>query len=216
MDPPTTEQRAESLTFTPRCDMPDLSGLQSNSRMYLGRNWLTGQGFLDDRIASSALRSLVRLVDKALASYENARVSLTRYAERENNEDSSVILGYLAGIDHLETCFNALSRANTLGRWLRMCAPELAIDQHELLIGRDRRMLSSFRNRSEHLLDNLKKARIGEDEHITMQPGVTKVAFSQPGVDGYEAVRYADLAEWISRLHALAGRLADHPRPAPE
>jgi hypothetical protein len=186
--------------------MPDLSHLPSNRLMYVARNWLTGQGYLAERVPRSMVLLFVRLTDKAVAEYAVARDCLIAFATRPNNDDNAYLLRYFEGIDHLETCLNAADRASEAARWLRKHLPDLFIAPGEHLSQAERRRLSDVRNRSEHVDRDLTNERIAEGGSIVLEPFVDAVEF------GDNVIPYVELADWLSRLHVLAARLTDLPR----
>jgi hypothetical protein len=96
--------------------MPDLSGLPGRTLgLALFKFFLPGLGIpdIEGSHALADFRNAARLTDKAISEYELARTKLRTFAGRESNEAVPLSV-YLAAVNHLETCINALHRAAIL------------------------------------------------------------------------------------------------------
>ncbi len=102
------------MSLPSECKMPDLSGLDSP---LIGRLWiqlLVGERGLSPK-TSLYRRNFVRLVDKALREYHEAREAiLAQIAEMKRPPKKMIrdgrVLYILTFTDHIETCINTVRR----------------------------------------------------------------------------------------------------------
>jgi len=102
------------MALPSECKMPDLSGLDSPLVPRLLLQLLFGKHGLSPK-TSVYLRNFIRLVDKALWEYHEAREAvLAQIAEMNRSSEEMIRDGrsiyLLSFTDHIETCINAVRR----------------------------------------------------------------------------------------------------------
>lgn len=195
-----SERTRATITLAESVDMPDLSGLlYRNTMTHAFRNWLSGQG-LDTLPARPLLTNLVRLVDKAMFEYEQARECLNTYVSRPANESQYTLL-YFRAVDHLESCVNALHRAVLFAEQLKRDQAVPKIEKAELLSSAEVAEVNALRDASEHLDEQVAAGKL---DPVMPVPWPDAVEFA-----GRE-VTYKTLARWLTKLQKLAERFVEH------
>lgn len=155
-----------------------------------------------DRLASAYAINYIRMVDKAVREYEQARRELLPFVE---NRES--LLALIRTADHLETCVNAVKRAlNNLDR----------MRQHKQSAAVPRTFWRALRHR-ESVLRNIRKLV----EHMDNALSTGEVVSGQPTAvsitDRGDAARigehtrpFSELAATIRKLYEWASDLAQY------
>ena len=152
--------------------------------------------------------NLVRLTDKALREYEQAREMLLAFTRDQNR-----ISNYFRAIDHLENCVSATHRASLQAEVVR---PRLG--RSLALTGHQKDRLVEIRDVIEHMDDRLtgklpawkKNALvIGPGEPTMLMPLDRRVQI------GSYKLTYRDLASCISKLYRLVMEIREVPISRP-
>lgn len=149
---------------------------------------------------------LVRLTDKAVASYAAARAEFAQF-----DAHSMRFSPYFIGVSHLENCVSALHRALLVLDVIRTDQRLPQIDrmlwkQLNFAISR----LNDIRDAIEHIAERIQKAGNGV-------PAAFPFLFARKddfGLDGSSAT-YRELARWIELIDQLAKGLTTPAPPNP-
>jgi hypothetical protein len=183
--------------------MPDLSALERSGLLVRFAFW---NAVFDLPVRGHApaanLKHLVRLIDKSVVEYEALRRSLVAYTGRADDGVPYAMV-YLRASNHIETCINALHRAIRLAKLMQRAAPWLSIRNEELPRTPDVKRVENLRHAFEHTSAFLADGRIPEGDWV--MPHIWPEGVEFVG----DEIRFAELAAWLRRLHALGERLTD-------
>lgn len=195
--------RVKNLVEAQQLDMPDLSALcWRNTSTHAFRNWLTGHG-LQGVPERALLTRLVALSDRASREYEDARECLEQFIARPKNGPPYTLLVFEAS-DHLEASISALHRAALHAEVLKRLPSVPKITRPELLSNGEIAEIRFLRDATEHLERDLLAGKVAIGANVLIAPGADGFEF------GGKEVRYARLAQWITKLIRLAERLVEH------
>lgn len=192
------------------CKMPDLSDLDFPLKRYLLIHVLVGNQGLS-RKEELYRRNFVRLVDKAIKEYREARNTIIFQIEEakrpveEMTREGRII--YIFGFtDHFENCINALSRLlkqldsikSESGRWKVTRQVRRSIEAHA-------RSIPNIRNSAEHMAERIQKDELQERQPVMLSIGGNgdKAVLSE-----YE-IKFDEVASAIRGLHKVALDLLD-------
>jgi hypothetical protein len=182
--------------------MPDLSALFRKLVLNHLLNAVFRRAGAQDPKVQIFLLSYIRLVDKSLEDYELSRACFTEYVNRES---ASVLSPLLRAIGHMENCLATLVR--TIGYVKAMANhPEMSekIGALSILASGNADRIRKVRNSIVHMDERILHGKVEpgdlsalwmDEEHMTLEG---------------RSITYQELGEWLSELHALAGRLAEH------
>jgi hypothetical protein len=186
------------------CRMPDLSGLDFLMNRLMVQA-LIGEPGLSQKTRLYR-RNFVRLVDKALREYGEAREAiLAQIAEMNRSPQEMMKDGrsiYLfAFTDHIETCINATRRLYGL-------LPKIYSERQSPFLPRELRKLLEtmqaaivdIRNAIEHIDDMIQKDEIAHNRPIMATGSKNWDAV----VVAKEEIEFEDLAMVLSKMHEIA------------
>jgi hypothetical protein len=193
------------MSLPSECKMPDLSGLDFPLVGRLIVQLLVGERGLNPK-TSLYRRNFVRLVDKALREYHEAReailaqiAEMKRPPKRMSRDGRSIYI--LAFTDHIETCINAVRRLyKLLGRIKsEKQSPELPREQ--------RRQLETIKERIIGIRDAIEHM---DELILNGEAGVGKPIMAA-GNDNWDAVvvsnyelKFEELAMVLRAMHEIA------------
>jgi len=189
------------------CKMPDLSDLDFPLKKYLLLHALVGDKGLTQK-QGMYRRNFVRLVDKAVKEYQEARLAIIEQIQEMERPPEEMIKGriihILAFTDHFETCVNAVSRLlkqlerikGDNGNWIIPKITKRAIEAQT-------KSIPNIRNVAEHMAEAIQK-----DE---LEPGLPIMIMVGGNGDSavlanYE-IKFSEIANAIRRLHEVAMNL---------
>jgi hypothetical protein len=159
------------MALPSECRMPDLSGLDSLLTGRLLIQLLAGERGLSSK-ASLYRRNFVRLVEKALREYQEARqailaqiAEMKRASKKMSGDGRSLYI--LAFTDHIETCINAVQRLYKLLERTKKEGqspevPRALLKQVETKQG----TMAKIRNAVEHMDELILKGEVGEGKPV--------------------------------------------------
>ncbi len=186
------------------CKMPDLSGLDHLTNRLLVQIMMGDPGV--SRKAALYRRNFVRLVDKALREYHEARQAiLAQIAEAKRPakemEKHGRQLFVLQFTDHIETCINATAR---LFKLLERIKSE---EQSPALPRELRRLLETKNESIAHVRDAVEHmdSLIRNDEIAPGKPVMMTVSEKDDAVivSSYE-IEFEELAMGLQKMHEIA------------
>lgn len=175
--------------------MPDLSGEVSPLFPFLAVQLLAGEKGLG-RKASLYRREFVRLVDKAVREYREAReILLDEVAAKGRN------LRFYAFTDHIGSCMNAVSRLSKLLNRIKSEKerPDFPTELRRL-VERYSDTVTHVRNTVEHMDERIQKGEIapGKPIMLTCNQEGDKILVSNC------EMKFKDLAMLLEKMHELA------------
>jgi len=189
------------LSAVARNGLPDLGDLSVPVTSDLFLSWSFRGQWPKDALAATHGATFVRLVDKALEDYGQARRALDTYLT--NPQRLSVLI---ASVSHLESCVHSMRRS--FRHLVALKNTELSTRLPRL----DRKVVEAaetefveVRNLLEHLDEAMSKGELVSGEaHALLYTADGHAAEIGP----YQ-LRFADLASTLRRLHALAMAVAN-------
>jgi hypothetical protein len=206
-----TKGDTDSARWPPkRCDMPDLSKLSAKLTIDHTLNWtFRGVGLQMDGPGQAQFLNLVRLVDKTLLEYENARQYLQRYLNSHNQ-----IGLFMRCVDHMENCVDSLNRVLSHLEGLRTSLhreqsrssePLPQIAREDIPSSTARKRINEIRDGIQHMDDRITKGRAGRD----IAPIGLVVKSDSIELDNKE-IYFVELAHWIEQVYAITERLVGY------
>lgn len=188
--------------------MPDLSGLDSPLINRLIVQLLVGEHNLSSK-ASLYRRNFIRLIDKALREYDEARDSILAQIEEANRPAEEMAktgryLHILRFTDHIETCINAVSRLfRLLDRIISdKGSPQFPRPLRKLLQTKNK-LITDIRNRVEHIDEYIQKDEISPSDPIML-------ALNREGdgivISKFE-IKFQELAMVLKKMNEVASYL---------
>jgi len=181
-------------------EMPDLGHLNDKLLLDILLNIVFGGAGPNDVTARALWINYIRLVDKSVFEYKNARVSLEEYVSTPNE----VIYPLFRCIGHLENCIDSVKRAVYFAGKMKKYIVSPGIKKLSILNGVTNKKLIDFRNAIEHLEKDVVKNNISEDN-----PTMLLIRNNSVTLAG-EKLSYHELSEWIHELYNLAKDLKDY------
>jgi hypothetical protein len=192
-----------------KCKMPDLSNLtQLYTRLIV--NWLAyGNEGLSKK--TGLYRTIfVRLVDKAVHEYQEARDTLIAGVDDWSHPvEDMVKKGKLYRLtDHLENCINAVARLLQITDRMKNESATVVIDRTlRKSIESHSKSVRDVRNLIEHMEEEIQKDNLGKDKPI-----ILKLNDQGDGAEiGNKHITFNDLAQTIRKLYEIARLLLEPP-----
>jgi hypothetical protein len=189
----------EGYEWPSRCDAPDLSKLSHHVSLTFVLRRVFTRGGPSNPVSFALVMNFVRIVDALRDDYQRMRDALHEYVTTPNN----VISPLFYAISHAEECTTNLLRAIRLGQRIRSDRHGPRVSKLRVLASPIERRVRDFRNEIEHI-DRLLVA--GENPPA---PHCLMVKNDRLDLYGKE-IMYAELAAWITSLHALSEELATY------
>jgi hypothetical protein len=196
------------------CEMPDVSNLTATLMVsYLQNRTLGGTGLQMGGSGQYQFLNLIRLIDKTLLAYEEARHYLQRYVASHNK--TSLFMRY---VNHMETCVDSLHRvflhleglkASMHERRKLTNEPLPQIRREELPSKSARKRISRIRHAIQHMDERISRSEAGAE----IAPIGLNVKSDSIELD-HEEIYYAELACWIRQTYKVAEQLTTHPSSA--
>jgi hypothetical protein len=183
------------MAIPTECKMPDLSGLDSPLITRLLPQLLIGEPKLSQKTALYR-RNFIRLIDKALREYNEARNHLLN--EVTVPKRSLYVIGFT---DHMENCINAISRLFRLLDRINSEKDSLKSPRAlRRLLHTKNKLITDFRNSVEHIDEQIQKDEIfsGNPVMITYNKDGDGIAISK-----FE-LKHQELASVLTNLNEIA------------
>lgn len=192
------------MVIPSKCKMPDLSGLGVPLIGRLLVQLLVGERGLS-RKAGLYRRNYIRLVDKALIEYQEAREAiLAEIAEANRSSEQMGKHGrhiyVITFTNHIETCINAVSRLYKLLERIKSEKESPAFPRElRRLVETKSESVSNVRNAVEHTDEQIHK-----DEISPGKPIMLSVSKNADGVivSNFE-IKFKELAMVIEKMHEI-------------
>ena len=206
---------SESGRWPPRrCEMPDLSNLSGKLTIDYFLNYAFGNtGLQMNGPGQAQFLNFIRLVDKTLLEYEQARLDLQSYVDSDNRTSL-----FMRCVDHMENCVDSLHRSflhldgltTSIHRERqRTNEPLPDIHRDELPKSSNRKRIDNIRDAIQHMDDRISKGRAGAD----IAPIGLNVKSDSVELD-HEEIYYAELALWIQQIYRVAEQLTNYTSSA--
>lgn len=193
------------MAIPSECKMPDLSGLDSPLIGCLIVQLLVGEPGLS-RKASLYRRNFIRLLDRALKEYHEAREAIlaqiaeaNRSAEEMSRDGRHIYL--IAFTDHIENCINAVWRLyRLLERFKSEKKSPVLPRELRRLVETIEESIVDIRHAIEHMDERIQNGEI--------YPGIPVMATVSQNGDGvvvskYE-IKFEELAVVLKKMHEIA------------
>jgi hypothetical protein len=190
--------------------MPDLSNLSATLTIDHSLNLVFGGAGLQMHGPGQAqFLNLVRLVDKTILEYENARQYLQRYVDSHNK-----LRLFMRCVDHMENCVDSLNRAFSHLEGLRTSLhreqsrssePLPQITREDIPSSTARKRINDIRDAMQHMDDRISKGRAGRD----IAPIGLNVKSDSIELDN-EEIYFVELVHWIEQIYAVTERLVGY------
>lgn len=189
--------------------MPDLSELERLQGALTLRVVFTQADAKIGRKAALLRRIFIRLMDKSITEYQEARKALELQVQESKRpskkmQETGRIIYMFSFSDHMENCINSVRRLLRLLERINSIknAPIIPRDKKRFLSSQGKRLID-LRDAFEHMDERIQRDEIGNDEAI-----MVKLGGSDDRVEiGPYQVTFGELAGIISKLHDLASYL---------
>jgi len=199
----------------PDVSMPDLSDLDSLKKelipvLLIGADAALGP---KDRLH---LRTFIRLIDKAVDEYRDARKALideiTAEEDAKSGKQGAMVILSFAFIDHIENCITSTRRILRTFDRIKGNNPNLIDRQTNRLITNLSADITAVRDVLEHIDE-----RIHSDEIESNEPVILALSESRDKVFvGSATLRLDQLGSILKKMHNIArGLLSATPRQLP-
>lgn len=183
-----------------KLEMPNLNDLELSLRSKRQLGKLLGVHGLPSHRGKLLADWYVRLTEKAIIEYEEARQKLYKFLQEGFADD------YFRSQDHFETCINSLHRAieyleRIRGLGLKSPDGKPFIPKPrelEILSEKTRSQIRNFRDACEHIDKDIVKPSFPLDQEIGIHLGWDKAIILD------HKIQYKDLAKWIKQTHNFA------------
>jgi len=186
------------------CKMPDISDLDFPLKKYLLLHaWAADKGITNKE--GLYRRNFVRLVDKAIKEYCEARNSILDQIEEakrpvEEMTKNGRILYIFGFADHFENCINALCRLLKQLEVIKSDSTSWSISrQVRRSIEAHSRSIPDIRNAAEHMEGDIREDKIS-DKPVMLSIGDS----GDKAVLGEHEIKFADVAMVLRGLHRIA------------
>lgn len=192
-----------------RCEMPDLSKLSAKLTVSYFMNQTFGRtGLRMDGAGQAQFMNLVRLVDKTLLEYEQARKYLQRYVDSHNRTSL-----FMRCVSHMENCIDSLHRVFLHLKGLKASLYEKTlmgeavpqIRRDDLPKNSAYKRIMRIRHAIQHMDERISRREAGADT----APIGLKVKSDSIVLD-YEEIYFAELASWIQQIHNVTEHLVTY------
>ena len=191
------------------CKMPNLSELERLQGALTLRVVFTQTDVEFGRKTALLRRIFVRLIDKSISEYQEARKALdlqvqeSKRSTKEMQETGRIIYMFSFS-DHMENCINSVRRLLRLLERINSekDAPIIPRDKKRFLSSQGKRLID-LRDAFEHMDERIQRDEIGYDEAIMI-----KLGSSDDRVEiGPYQVTFLELSGIIKKLHEIASYL---------
>lgn len=193
------------MAIPSKCKMPDLSSLDSPLMNRLIVQLLVGEHGLSRKVRLYR-RNFVRLIDKALREYHNAREAILAQVAEANRPTKEMIEDgrgiYIIGFtDHIENCINAVRRLYGLLDRIKSEkeSPGLPRELRRLVETQSKSMID-IRDAVEHLDERIQKDEVAPGRPIML--AVNKIEDGVVVAD-YE-IKFRELALVLEKMNEIA------------
>jgi len=191
------------------CKMPDLSELERLQGALTLRVVFTQADAKFGRKAVLFRRVFIKLMDKSIIEYQEARKALNLQVEESKRppkemQETGRIIYMFSFSDHMENCINSVRRLLRLLERINgeKDAPIIPRDKKRFLSSQGKRLID-LRDAFEHMDERIQRDEIGNDEAI-----MVKLGGSDDRIEiGAYQITFLELAGIISNLHELASYL---------
>lgn len=196
-----------------RCEMPDLPDLHGKFTLgyFLNREF-RNTGLQIDGPGQMQFLNFIRLLDKTLIEYRQAREHLQQYVGSD-----SKLSQFFRCTDHMENCVDSLHRtflhleglkASLHKEQERPNKPLPQINRDDLPKGKDRNRIRSIRRAIQHMDRDISRGKVGEG----VAPIGLNVKSDSIELD-HKIIYFTELAEWIRQTCVVAEQLIDYAPP---
>ena len=193
------------MAIPSQCKMPDLSGLDSPLIGLLLVQLLVGESGLSPK-SRLYRRNFVRLLDKALREYHEAREAILADIAEENRSAEEIRkygrhIHFIAFTDHIETCINAVSRLFKLLEAIKSEKESPAFPRElRRLVETKSESVANVRNAVEHMDEQIQKGEVtpGNPIMLTIGKNDDRIVVSK-----YE-IEFEELAMVLEKMHEIA------------
>lgn len=191
------------IPYPPECKMPDLSDLDTLTNRLIVQSLIGEAGI--NRKVSLYRRNFVRLVDKALLEYAQAReVILDQIAEANRPTEEMLRNGRYFNIfgftNHIENCINAIRRIYKL-------LERIKTEKESPTIPREIRRLVESKSESIGVLRNVVEhidEIIIKDELAPNKPIMLAITKNSEGITiSHYDIKFTDLAILLKNIHEI-------------
>lgn len=191
------------------CRMPEISDLKTSAIALYIVTQLVGAGKNMEPHIEKYRKNFVRLVDKAVYEYNEARGAIIAQIE-----DKQATIYIPAIINHLENCINAIRRSLKLLDRIRNHprAPFIMDKNTYKLINSYSKDVTSIRDTIEHIDERIAKDEIKKNCPVALD--ISEDA--SKGIIGDKSISLIRLANLIRKLHGLALEIAQYNAPGVE
>ncbi len=189
------------------CHMPDLSYLQPLTPCLLASLMGFGDAGLS-RNQGIYRRNFIRLVDKALVEYSDARHNLIsqieeKFRSADEMEKQGRIIFLFAFTNHIETSINAVRRLLLISDRLKNePGPSIVSRQTKKLLNSLTKSIRDVRSCLEHIDERIHRGELPDDEPVVLSLNDTADAVKI----GNDSLRLYDLATAVKKLHEIGER----------
>jgi len=181
-----------------QCEMPELKLTFLSVFLMIHRG--LGGGGPKNGTSYALVMNYVRIVDKLVIDYNLAREQMVIWAATPNE----VIGPLLVAIGHFESCVSGAVRAIDFARRIRKDknGPGIVPKGVAVLSDAVYKSVNDMRNSVEHLDGDILDGTLsgGVPICLVVRPKAIELAGAQ--------ITFAELADWITQLHAIADKLA--------
>lgn len=191
------------MPYPPECKMPDLSNLEALTNRLIVQALIGEPGI--KRKVSLYRKNFIRLIDKALFEYREAReVILDQIAEAnrpsKEMEKTGRYINVFGFTNHIEDCINALCRIYKLLKRIKAEKESPSIPREiRTLVETESQPIVTLRNAVEHI-DGL----IRKDELSPNKPIMLAITENSDGItiSSYN-IKFTDLAALLKNVHEI-------------
>jgi hypothetical protein len=191
------------------CKMPDLSKLERLQSALTLRVVFTQADAKIGRKAALFRRVFIRLIDKSIAEYLEAKTALNFQVQESKRplqemQETGRIIYMFSFSDHMENCINSVRRLLRLLERINgdKYAPTIPRDEKRFLFSQGKKLID-LRDTFEHMDERIQLDEIGTHEAI-----MVKLGGSDDRIEiGPYQITFLELAGIISKLHGLASYL---------
>ncbi len=186
------------------CKMPDLSSLDLLINRLIVQLLIGNPGL--SQKASLYRRNFVRLVDKALREYAEAREAILADISDANRSVKDLKkygrrMHFIAFTDHIETCINAVARLYKILERIKLekQSPAWPRELRRLLETKGK-SIADIRNAVEHIEEKIQKGELGQGTPVMLTVSENDDSLV---VANYE-IKFTELAMVLNKMHEVA------------
>jgi hypothetical protein len=197
------------MPYSPECKMPDLTQLEMLSNRLVVQ-LLIGEPGITKKY-SRYRKSYIRLIEKALLEYEQARQVILDQIKEANRpakemEKTGRYVNFFGFTNHIEDCINAIRRTYKLLERIKTekVSPSIPREIRRLVESKSED-IAKLRNQVEHIDEIILK-----DELAPNRPIMLAITKNSDGViiSHYE-IKFTDLAIILKNMHEIGEHILD-------